>query len=78
MASAAEFRPAPQTHQVELPPDHIFFGPSEAMQLVRQRVGASYIQESMRFAVKGNAAKEIGMPPYIEALAEDHPMSRAI
>jgi two-component system, NtrC family, response regulator AtoC len=38
MASAAEFRPAPQTHQVELPPDHIFFGPSEAMQLVRQRV----------------------------------------
>ncbi|HWW50343.1 MAG TPA: sigma-54 dependent transcriptional regulator [Verrucomicrobiae bacterium] len=38
MASAAELTPAPQKHQAELPPDHIYFGPSEAMQVVRQRV----------------------------------------
>jgi two-component system, NtrC family, response regulator AtoC len=37
MASAAEARIAPLTHPVEVAP-HIYFGPSEAMQAVRQRV----------------------------------------
>ena len=38
MASAAEAKLAPLTQVVELPPAHIYFGPSEAMQAVRQRV----------------------------------------
>ena len=38
MASAAAVKLAPTTHPTELPPDHVFFGPSEAMQAVRQRV----------------------------------------
>ena len=42
-------------------------------QLVRQRT-ATYIQESMRFAVKENAAHEVVMPPSIAALADDDPM----
>lgn len=41
-------------------------------QMVRQRT-ATYVQESMRFAVKEGAAMEIVMPPYFAALAEDHP-----
>ena len=42
-------------------------------QLVRQRT-ATYIQESMRFAVKENAAHEVVMPPSIAALEPDDPM----
>lgn len=42
-------------------------------QLVRQRVGASYVQESQRFAVKDNAAFETRIPPSIEGLPHDHP-----
>lgn len=42
-------------------------------QLVRQRT-AVYVQESMRFAVKENAAHEVVMPPSIAALADDDPM----
>jgi two-component system, NtrC family, response regulator AtoC len=38
MASAAEARLAPLTHPVEVPAPHIYFGPSGAMQAVRQRV----------------------------------------
>jgi two-component system response regulator AtoC len=38
MASAAEAKLVPLTQTVELPPAHIYFGPSEAMQAVRQRV----------------------------------------
>jgi two-component system, NtrC family, response regulator AtoC len=38
MASAAEAKLSPLTQVVELPPAHIYFGPSEAMQGVRQRV----------------------------------------
>ncbi|MFZ3214472.1 MAG: sigma-54 dependent transcriptional regulator [Candidatus Acidiferrales bacterium] len=38
MASAAEAKLVPLTQSVELPPAHIYFGPSEAMQAVRQRV----------------------------------------
>ena len=38
MASAAEARSAVQAHPVELPPEHVYFGPSETMQAVRQRV----------------------------------------
>src|SRR5271170_7952087 len=38
MASAAEAKLSPLTQTVELPPAHIYFGPSEAMQAVRQRV----------------------------------------
>ena len=38
MASAAEAKLLPLTQTVELPPAHIYFGPSEAMQAVRQRV----------------------------------------
>jgi len=42
-------------------------------QLVRQRT-ATFVQESMRFAVKENAEMEIVMPEYIARLAEDHPL----
>jgi flavin-dependent thymidylate synthase len=34
-------------------------------QLVRQRVGAYYVQESLRFAVKRGLAQEIALPPSI-------------
>ena len=34
-------------------------------QLVRQRVGAYYVQESLRFAVKRGLAKEVALPPSI-------------
>lgn len=43
-------------------------------QLVRQRVGATYVQESLRFAVKGSAAFEIALPPFFDDLADDHPL----
>jgi len=42
-------------------------------QLVRQRVGAGYVQESQRFAVKENAEFETRMPPSISGLPDDHP-----
>jgi two-component system, NtrC family, response regulator AtoC len=38
MASPAELRISPPTQAIELPPEHIFFGPSENMQGVRHRV----------------------------------------
>lgn len=38
MASAAEVRLAVVPNVTELPPDHVYFGPSAAMQLVRQRI----------------------------------------
>src|SRR5277367_2160259 len=38
MASAAQVKQDFPTNQVEFPPDHIYFGPSEAMQAVRQKV----------------------------------------
>jgi two-component system response regulator AtoC len=38
MASASKLKPELPIHPVELPPDNIYFGPSEAMQSVRQRV----------------------------------------
>src|SRR5580700_10327919 len=38
MASTAEARALLQNHPVELPPEHVYFGPSEAMQAVRQKV----------------------------------------
>lgn len=41
-------------------------------QLVRQRT-AVYVQESMRFAVKEQAAFEVVMPPSIARLSEDDP-----
>jgi flavin-dependent thymidylate synthase len=41
-------------------------------QLVRQRT-AVYIQESMRFAVKENAAFEVALPPSLQGLKEDDP-----
>ena len=41
-------------------------------QLVRQRT-AVFVQESMRFAVKERAAWEVGLPPSIASLREDHP-----
>jgi flavin-dependent thymidylate synthase len=41
-------------------------------QLVRQRT-AVFVQESMRFAVKDNAAFEVAMPPSIASLADDDP-----
>lgn len=41
-------------------------------QLVRQRT-AVYVQESMRFAVKEQAAFEVVMPPFIAGLSEDDP-----
>lgn len=41
-------------------------------QLVRQRVGAVYIQESMRFSVVGDEF-EVRVPPTLEGLNEDDP-----
>lgn len=41
-------------------------------QLVRQRT-AVFVQESMRFAVKENATWEIGEPPSLANLKDDHP-----
>ncbi len=38
MASTAELKPNPSTILSELPPEHVFFGPSETMQAVRRRV----------------------------------------
>src|SRR5271170_4233306 len=38
MASAASLKPEPPVNQAELPPDHIYFGPSRAMQAVRHKV----------------------------------------
>jgi two-component system, NtrC family, response regulator AtoC len=38
MASTAEARGLLQNHPVELPPEHVYFGPSETMQAVRQKV----------------------------------------
>jgi two-component system, NtrC family, response regulator AtoC len=38
MASIAEARVPLQTHAVELPPEYVYFGPSETMQAVRQRI----------------------------------------
>jgi two-component system, NtrC family, response regulator AtoC len=38
MSTAVQLKPEPQTHLAELPPDQIFFGPSEAMQVVRQKI----------------------------------------
>jgi len=38
MASAASLKPDPPVNRAELPPDNIFFGPSQAMQSVRQKV----------------------------------------
>jgi flavin-dependent thymidylate synthase len=35
-------------------------------QMVRQRVGAVYVQESQRFAVKENGAHEVAMPPSLQ------------
>lgn len=45
-------------------------------QLVRQRT-AVYVQESMRFAVKDNAAFEVSLPPTLAMLKDDDP-KRAI
>ena len=42
-------------------------------QLVRQRIGAVYVQESQRFAVKANGAHEVALPPSLRALKEDDP-----
>ncbi len=38
MVSAISLKPEPPVNQAELPPDNIYFGPSEAMQSVRQKV----------------------------------------
>src|SRR5580698_3628517 len=38
MASTAEAKALLQNNTVELPPEHVYFGPSEAMQAVRQKV----------------------------------------
>src|SRR6202162_200138 len=38
MASRAEFKAAPPVPSVELPPDHIYFGPSAAMQAIHRKV----------------------------------------
>lgn len=39
-------------------------------QLVRQRVGAYYVQESLRFAVKRGVAEETALPPSISGVTE--------
>src|ERR1700732_4992957 len=38
MASTAEAKALLQNNTVELPPEHVYFGPSETMQAVRQKV----------------------------------------
>src|ERR1700690_3419043 len=39
MASTAEAKALLQTHPVELPPAHVYFGPAETMQAVKQKIG---------------------------------------
>ena len=41
-------------------------------QMVRQRT-ATFVQESLRFAVKDNAAFEVALPPSISCLKDDDP-----
>jgi two-component system response regulator AtoC len=41
VASVAEARIPTQAHTVDLPPDHVYFGPSETMQAVRRKVERS-------------------------------------
>lgn len=41
-------------------------------QLVRQRVGAVYAQESLRFAVKQGFAAEVPLPPSLQAMDDNH------
>lgn len=45
-------------------------------QLVRQRVGASFVQESQRFAVKENAHLEVARPPSLDGLPYDAAWAR--
>src|ERR1700736_761140 len=60
MASAAELTPAPQKHQAELPPDHIYFGPSEAMQSIRLRVDrAAGLNVPTLFLGESGTGKEV-------------------
>jgi flavin-dependent thymidylate synthase len=42
-------------------------------QMVRQRVGAYYVQESLRFAVKRGLASEVALPPSLWAEPEEGP-----
>lgn len=46
-----------------------------ANQMTRQRT-AVFVQESLRFAVKTNAANEVAMPPSIAQLKPDHPLRK--
>ena len=41
-------------------------------QMVRQRT-ATFVQESLRFAVKDNAAFEVALPPSIDCMKDDDP-----
>jgi flavin-dependent thymidylate synthase len=44
-------------------------------QMVRQRT-AVYVQESLRFAVKGDLAGEVAIPPSLQGLDDDDPLMR--
>jgi two-component system response regulator AtoC len=60
MASAAEARIAPLSHLGELPPDHVYFGPSETMQSVRKRVDrASGLNVPILILGESGTGKEI-------------------
>jgi flavin-dependent thymidylate synthase len=69
------FKDSAITAPLEFVSLHFYFeGVTRAFthQLVRQRT-ATFVQESMRFAVKENAAWEVADPPSLEGLKDDHP-----
>src|ERR1700728_1033572 len=60
MASAAPIKQELPVKQAELPPDHIYFGPSEAMQSVRQKVErAAGLNVPMLILGESGAGKEV-------------------
>jgi transcriptional regulator with PAS, ATPase and Fis domain len=61
MVSAAQLKPdSLPTHPGDLPPDHIYFGPSEAMQAVRQRIDrASALNVPILILGESGTGKEV-------------------
>jgi two-component system response regulator AtoC len=60
VASPAEARIAAGAHTVELPPDHVYFGPSETMQAVRRKVDrASGLNVPILILGESGTGKEI-------------------
>ena len=60
MASPAEARIPAGAHAMDLPPDHVYFGPSETMQAVRRKVDrASGLNVPILILGESGTGKEI-------------------